>query len=203
MAEQSAPHGGNGGRQGDSGDGEHVAFQGKKTTVRVKRVTHPNGHVSQYEIVERPDAVAVVALRAGADGEPEVALVSQRRPAVGQELLELPAGLIEPDERGHPERTAARELREETGCDADDLRPLIAEYSSPGFTTERISIFVAAGIHEAPGGQQLDPGEQIKVHWTPLDDALAQARDGRISDGKTLLGLWLARDEVAAGSIEL
>jgi ADP-ribose pyrophosphatase len=185
---------------GDVERGERIAYQGRRTTVRIKPVTHASGHVTDYEIVVRPDAVAVVALRNGADGAPEVALVRQQRPAVDRELLELPAGLVEPDERGAPERAAARELREETGFDARDLRKLAAEYPSPGYTTEIIHLFLATGLRATGDGQQLDPGEDVTLEWLPLDEAMARCRAGQIADGKTILGLWLARDEVAAGS---
>lgn len=184
-------------------DQDRIAFQGRRTTVRIHRVIHPNGHVTDYEIVERPDAVAVVALRAGAEEEPEVALVSQRRPAVGQELLELPAGIVEPEEREAPERAAARELREETGYDAGDLRRLAAEYPSPGYTTETIHLYLASALRATPGGQQLDPGEEIRLSWLPLDEAIARCRSSAIADGKTLLGLLLARDELAGGAVTL
>lgn len=191
-------------RRSDAGsDLGEVVYQGKKTTVRLKEVKHPNGHVSRYEIVERANAAAVVALRAGEGGEPEIALVSQPRPAVNKELLEIPAGLVEPNEGKHPERTAARELREEIGYNAGELRLLVAEYSSPGFCTEVISIYAATGLKEAPEGQQLDPGEQITVHWIPLDEAVERVRRGEIQDGKTIIGIWLARDEVAGGSATL
>ncbi len=190
-------------RRNDGGGAGVIAYQGKKTTVRVKEVTQADGHVMRYEIVERADAVAVVALRPAPDGQPEIALVSQQRPAVNQELLEIPAGLVEPNERAHPERAAARELREEIGYDAGELRLLVAEYSSPGFTTETISIYAASGLKESPEGQQLDSGEQITVHWMPLDEAMERVRRGEIRDGKTILGIWLARDEVAGGSATL
>jgi ADP-ribose pyrophosphatase len=171
--------------------------------VRIKPVTHANGHVTDYEIVERPDAVAVVALRVGMDDAPEVALVRQRRPAVERDLLELPAGIVEPDERDAPERTAARELREETGFVASAFRRLAAEYPSPGYTTEVIHLYLASGLRAADGGQQLDPGESIEVVWLPLDEAIARCLDGAIADGKTILGLCLARDELAGGTTVL
>jgi ADP-ribose pyrophosphatase len=172
-------------------------------TVRVKPVTHPGDHVTRYEIVERANSVAIVALRADANGAPEIALVSQRRPAVAKDLLEIPAGLIEPEEKAHPERSAARELREEIGCEAESLRLLVSEYPSPGYTTESISIYLASGLRDLPEGQQLDPGEQIEVRWIALDEAMTLVRKGKIRDGKTVLGIWLARDEVAGGAATL
>lgn len=188
---------------GDVEGGERIAFQGRRTTVRLKPVMHANGHVTEYEIVVRPDAVAVVALRQGAGTTVEVALVSQQRPAVDRELLEIPAGLIEPDERNAPERAAARELREETGFEAGTVRKLAAEFPSPGYTSEIIHLYVASGLREAAGGQQLDPGEEVRVVWLPLDEAIARCQRGEIADGKTLLGLWMARDELKSGTVTL
>lgn len=183
--------------------GERIAYQGKRTTVRLQPVTHANGRTTDYEIVVRPDAAAVVALRLAADGTPEVALVRQRRPAVDRDLWEIPAGLVEPDERDAPERTAARELREETGFDAGAIQVLAAEYPSPGYTTEIIHLYLATDLRAANGGQRLDPGEDLSVLWLPLDEAMARCRNGEITDGKTFLGLWLARDELAGGSLAL
>src|SRR5262249_58123113 len=83
---------------------------------------------SRYELVDPPAAVAIVAVRYEPAGEREphprpcVALVRQHRPAIGRDMLEVPAGLVEQDEDEHPERTAVRELREETGFQASDWR---------------------------------------------------------------------------------
>jgi 8-oxo-dGTP pyrophosphatase MutT (NUDIX family) len=91
-------------------------FHGNLLAVRVETIASPSG-AQRYEIVEHPDAVAIVALRDDPAGnEPQVALVRQSRPAIGRETWELPAGLVRVEERGEPQRTAVRELREETGC---------------------------------------------------------------------------------------
>lgn len=182
--------------------GDGIAFQGRRTTVRLKQVVRPDGSSSVYEIVERPDAVAVVALRTGDEGELEVALVSQPRPALDKELLEIPAGIIEPHERDSPAHAAARELLEETGLEASELHMLVAEYPSPGYTTEVITIYLAGGVHQASDARPPDPSEITRLSWLSLDEAIHRVRTGEIRDGKTVLGLWLARDEVASGSFQ-
>ncbi len=114
-----------------------------------------------------------------------VILIRNRRLAVGEELLELPAGTLEPPEE--PIRCAARELEEETGYKAGRLEPLCQFYSTPGFTTERMHVFVATDL--TPTGQRLAEGEQIRVEPMSLTDALAATCDGRIVDAKTIASL--------------
>jgi len=193
--------------------GEHlpgeVIYRGAVVTVRVATLPQPQGGASRYEIVEHPGAVAIVALRmapgAAPGDEPLVALARQHRPAVGADTWEVPAGLLDPGERADPLGAAQRELREETGYAADDWRLLTREYSSPGFTDEVISIYLATGAYPAPGAvadQPADPTEIAQVRWAPLGEALGEAQNanasvvasGAVADGKTLLGLCLARD---------
>lgn len=188
--------------QDNQGSQDQEIYRGKLITVRVRTVRKPDGGESRYEIVEHAEAVAVVAVRyeSGASGEPLVAMVHQQRPAVGKETLELPAGLVDAHE--HPEQTAARELREETGYVAGTLRLLTREYSSPGFTNEAISIYLATDVAEAEDGSAPDPGEISKVEWMPLSEAMQLVREGRVDDGKTLIGLWLARDVLTADAFQ-
>ena len=178
---------------------EHPAsedvFRGRRITVRVETLPKPNGGTSRFEIVQTADAVAIVAVRRGASGGHDVLLVRQLRPAVGRELWEIPAGIMDhPDER-EPEATAARELAEETGYAAGELRLLARELPSPGFSTEAISIFLATDVHPAPGaaaGAPADPTEIARVRWVPLAEALRAVKSGALDDGKTVLGLTLA-----------
>lgn len=178
---------------GEYGAGEEV-FRGDALSVRVRDVPEPIGGATRFEIVERPPVVAVVAVRSDAAGgetaEPRVALVRQPRPAIDRDTWEIPAGSIGPDEVAQPEAAALRELREETGCVASGCVLLAHEYPSPGYSTERISIYLATDI--APGGSgSQDRTEIAEVRWLPLADALTMCRDGQIEDGKTVLGLYL------------
>jgi ADP-ribose pyrophosphatase len=152
--------------------------------------------------VGHPDAVAIVAVRYAPErahephAEPRVALVRQHRPAVGKVLLEIPAGLVEPDERDHPDLTAVRELREETGFLASDWQLLTRVFTSPGFTTEAISIYLARSLEQIPGAAP-DPHEIDSLEWMPLGAALDLVRDGTLDDSKSVIGLLLARDALS------
>src|SRR6266568_5164360 len=90
-------------------------YHGQLINLRVKTLPQPSGGTSRFEIVEHPDAVAIVALRNdssdGADAEPQVVLVNQQRPAISKQTWEIPAGMVEINERDAPQMTAARELR--------------------------------------------------------------------------------------------
>ena len=177
-----------------------TVYKGRLITVRQVPVRRPDGQRAIYDVVLHADAVAIVAVRYEparervAVPEPLVALVRVNRPAIGKQCLEIPAGLVDPDERGQPERTAARELREETGYVAGELTRLTCVYTSPGFTDEAITIYLATGLEPAPGHPAPDPTEIIGLQWMPLDEALNLVRDGTIDDSKSVLGLLLARD---------
>jgi 8-oxo-dGTP pyrophosphatase MutT (NUDIX family) len=183
-------------------------YSGKVVSLRVETLPDAIGGTRRFEIVEHADAVAIVAVRPalGADAEPEVALVRQFRPAVQRTLWEIPAGLLNPAERDAPEQAAARELREETGYTASAWRLLTRQLPSPGFSTEAISIYLATGMQPASGtagGQPEDPSEIERVQWVSLGEALRMCSAGEIDDGKTLLGLHLAREALAADAAAL
>jgi ADP-ribose pyrophosphatase len=174
--------------------GSSRGFDGKHIRVRVDRVRLPSGRESVREVVEHPGAVAVVGLTE--DGE--VLMIRQFHHAVGRALLGIPAGTREPGEEA--EATARRELVEETGHDATGpLRELAGYFTSPGFTDERMTIFLARGCH--PVGEVADPDESIRLERVPLADipALVAPGGNRIEEGKTLVGLLLLLAEEAAG----
>jgi 8-oxo-dGTP pyrophosphatase MutT (NUDIX family) len=169
-----------------------IVYPGAFIQVREQFEPQPLGGTQRFEIVEHKDAVAMVAVRRGAHDQLEVALVRQRRPAVDRDLWEIPAGLVDGSTSADPLATAKRELREEIGYAADDWHFLTRELPSPGFSTEAISIYLAMGVHPAPGATpdaSADPTEIAAVRWLPLAEALA---DRTIDDGKTILGLHLA-----------
>jgi 8-oxo-dGTP pyrophosphatase MutT (NUDIX family) len=173
-------------------------YRGAFINVRVETLPEPIGGTRRFEIVEHPDAVAIVAVRSDPDmlgGDLQVALVRQRRPAIGTDLWEIPAGIVDRADVAQFELTAARELREETGYEAAVWQRLTRELPSPGFSTEAITIFLATGVHPAPGAtpdRSADPTEIESVRWLPLAQALRLCQSGEIEDGKTILGLTLA-----------
>ncbi len=176
-----------------------VLFTGR--IFRVVKVIQqlPDGSTLMREVVRHPGAVVVLPLLD--DGR--VCLVRNFRPAVGQTLVELPAGTLEPDE--DPLDTARRELAEETGYRAGRVEHLLSFYMSPGILDERMHVFVATGL--TPGEQSLETGEQLEPLLLPLEEALAMARDGRIQDAKTLVALFyyrlFSRPVVSASDMKL
>jgi ADP-ribose pyrophosphatase len=160
---------------------EQDIYSGRVVTLRLRRLTQPDGRVLLREVVEHAPGAAVVAI----DSEGLILLVRQNRPAVGAAVLELPAGLVDPGES--PEECAARELAEETDFAAGRLEPLLRFYSSPGFCTELLHIFVATDLRAAPSLR--DEEEDMEVVRLPLDKSIEQVLHGEISDAKTVAGL--------------
>ncbi len=162
-------------------------FSGRAVRLRVDEVRlEPEGRAARREVVEHPGAVALVPLTA--DGQ--VLLVRQYRYAAGRELLEIPAGTLEPGE--DPEVCARRELEEETGRRAVGLEHLASVFTSPGFCDELMHIYLAR-LEEGPGGQSHpDEDERIVLEAMPFEEALALALGGRMGDAKSVAGLALA-----------
>ncbi|NIL98887.1 MAG: NUDIX domain-containing protein [Planctomycetales bacterium] len=150
---------------------------------RVVRIVRPwpDGQVRHREIVEHPGAVTIVPL---VDAD-HVCLIRNFRVTVGQSLLELPAGTLEPGE--DPATTAGRELAEETGYRAAHLQKLCRFFVSPGVLNEIMHLFVASQL--TPGTAALAEGEHIEPQVVPWSEAVRMAVDGTIQDAKTILGL--------------
>src|SRR5688572_30344879 len=134
-------------------------------------------------------ASAVVPFLSDPAGEdPQLLLIKQYRYAANGFLYELPAGRLDPGE--DPADCARRELREETGCTADRVEFLYTMYTTPGFTDERIHLFIAAGLTHGDTGHESD--EFLTVETLLLSHALEMIRDGAIRDAKTALGILYA-----------
>ena len=115
----------------------------------------------------------------------KVLLVRQYRYAYGEEILEIPAGKLNPGE--DPALTAARELKEETGIEAASLRHLFTLYPTPGYTDEKIYIYCAEGA--ADGQAHLDEGEFLNVEWRELNCVTDMIGRGEIRDAKTIVAV--------------
>lgn len=158
-------------------------YEGRVVNLRVDLVRLPDGRVVEREVVEHPGAAAVVALT---DRE-EVLMVRQYRYAVGQTLLEIPAGTLEVGE--DPLACAMRELVEELGATAGRWEPLATLFYSPGFLTEVMHLFLASDLAE--GQPRPDPDERLTVERIPLPEAVELVRRGEVRDAKSVAGLLL------------
>lgn len=156
-------------------------FEGRLLAVRVDEVRLPGGRPARREVVEHAPAVAVVPLRE--DGQ--VLLVRQWRHPVGEALLEIPAGVMEPGET--PEACAARELGEEIGYRPGRLDLLFSVYLAPGYSEEIIHIFLAQDLH--PAEAQPDEDENLQLVTVSLPEAVALVQSGELRDAKSVAGL--------------
>jgi ADP-ribose pyrophosphatase len=152
--------------------------------------TGRDGREHSREIVVHPGAVTILPLLD--DGR--VCLIKNRRIAVGQTLIELPAGTLEPGE--DPAVTAARELIEETGYRAERVEKLCESFMSPGILNERMHVYVARGL--TPGETALEAGEQIDPLVVDWSEAVRMATDGTIADAKSLVAILLYEQRRAA-----
>lgn len=160
---------------------EEMVFAGRRFRVvrLVERAADGSRHVR--EIVRHPGAVAIVPLLD--DGR--VCLLHNDRCGVGRELIELPAGTLEPGEE--PLAAAERELAEETGYRAGRMELLAEFYTSPGILDERMYLYVATELTAGPAAPE--PGERLRPSAVAWDEAMAMLRRGEIRDAKTLVGL--------------
>lgn len=159
-------------------------FAGRILRLRLDTVELPDGKHGTREIVEHAGAVAVVAL----DSEGRIVMVRQYRKPVEQVLLEIPAGTLEDGEG--PLDCARRELKEETGLTADHWEKVLTYYSTPGFTDERLHIFLATGL--TGGSTQTDHDEFVETVLMPLGEAYHKIFTGQIADGKSIIGIQYA-----------
>ncbi len=165
-------------------------YDGKVISVDLDSVRFPNGETGELEMVRHPGASAVVPFLDPIESDdPRIVLIRQYRYAAQGFVFEIPAGRLDRDES--PETCAHRELREETGYSAGELIHLTTFYTTPGFTDERIHVFAAAGLDA--GEAQKESDEILDLAVIPLSEAVAMVQDGRLVDGKSMVGLLFAR----------
>lgn len=155
-------------------------------TVRTDTVQMPDHDRVERTAVTHPGAVAVLAL----DGDNRVLMIRQYRHPAGYLLWEIPAGLR--DVAGEPlAETASRELLEETGYRAREWHVLVDTFTSPGFSNERIRIFLARGLEQAPDNGFVREHEEkfLATEWVPLADAVERALAGKLHNGQAVAGV--------------
>jgi len=159
-------------------------FDGKVVRLSLDEVRLPGGNSCELEMIRHPGAAAVVPVDSGGN----VLLVRQFRYATGGWLLEVPAGKLDGDER--PESCAVREVEEETGFRPGQLIPMGWIWTTPGFTDEKIWLYLATDL--GPGHQELQDDEVLTVERVVLADAVSRAASGEIRDAKSVCALLRA-----------
>lgn len=169
-------------------------YTGRVINLDVDVVEFPDGNTGELEIFRHPGASAVVPFLSDPAGpDPQLLLIKQYRYAADGYMYEIPAGRLDAGEK--PEVCAHRELREETGCTATSMHHLYTMYTTPGFTDERIHIFLATGLEQGDAAREAD--EFLTVETVTLSRALEMVKSGEIEDGKTALGILYAAGFVA------
>ena len=164
-------------------------YTGRIINLDVDTVRFPDGSTGELEMIRHPGASAVVPFVSDPAGDdPQLLLIRQYRYAADGFLYEIPAGRLEPGE--DPAACARRELQEETGCVAERVERLFTMYTTPGFTDEKIHLFMAVGL--TAGAVEHEADEFITVETVALSRALAMVERGEIQDAKTALGLLYA-----------
>ncbi|MBA7469638.1 Methanol dehydrogenase activator [subsurface metagenome] len=158
-----------------------LIYDGRVVKLRVDTVRMPSGRETRREIVEHRDCVAIVAV----DADDNVLLVKQFRKSVEKELLEIPAGGIDPGE--DPVTTVRREMQEETGYLPGKVEKLGGFYSSPGFCTEYLHLYLATDLTPSP--LYAEDTESIKLVRVPISQIPSLIASGSICDAKSIAGL--------------
>jgi len=164
-------------------------FEGRIVSVRVDQVRLNDGRVLPQEVVEHRESMTVVAV----DGDGRIVLVRQYRHPAEAVLLETPAGSVDPGETR--EECVNRELAEETGLRAREVRHLGSFYLAPGWTTEYMHAYLARDLYEC--GAEGDPDEQIEVVRLSLQEWEALILAGEVRDAKSIAAWHLARPHLA------
>ena len=166
-------------------------YPGKIIRVERWQVELPNGEKAMREVVRHNGASAIVPV----DAEGRVTLVRQHRAAIDQCTWEIPAGKLDTPLED-PFSAAQRELEEETGLQAEHWRKLTAIYTTPGFSNERITIYLATGLSQHPSHPDAD--EFLGLTKMPLHEAVELCMAGEFQDGKTVIGLMMAAQALRA-----
>ncbi|MGC8861368.1 MAG: NUDIX domain-containing protein [Armatimonadota bacterium] len=170
-------------------------FAGRLVKLRVDTVRLPNGRETTREVVVHRGAVAAVPLL-NAD---TVVMVRQFRQAVGETLLEIPAGTLDPGE--DPVACVVRELEEEIGFHANRVTAMFRSYLAPGYSSEMLHTFLAEDLVKARRHTEED--EFIEIVQIPLDEAVGLILSGEIKDAKSVCGILMAQRVLASRKADI
>ena len=165
-----------------------TVHRGRVYNLIRENVTLPNGVTTDLEFVEHPGAAAIIPMLEAS----RVLLLKQNSHSLREYIWEIPAGTLDPQESAI--NCAKRELIEETGFSADRWQKLAEITPVPGYSNERIHIFLAQGLQ--PAQQNLDNDEILNVHEIGFNKALKMIQQGEIQDAKSISGLFLASDQL-------
>ena len=160
-------------------------YEGKILSLRVETVEMPDKKYSKREIVDHVKGVGIIAF----DGEDSIYLVRQYRKAIDEFTLEIPAGLVEVNEK--PIETAKRELQDEIGYKPLDIEYLFDMHASPGFTNDKLSFFLAKNLEESK--LELDEDEFLEKKSYKIEDVYNMVINGEITDAKTIIAVMYAK----------
>ena len=164
---------------------QEIIYRGKIINLIRKKVTTINGS-STREIIEHKGGSVIAALTK----DEKLVMVKQFRKPAERVMLELPAGKRDGEEKA--EEVALRELREETGYVAGKITHLTDFYTTPGYSTEKLSLFLAEEL--SPGETDFDENEAIDIVEMPLKELVGMVLRGEIEDGKTQLGILMTAE---------
>jgi len=160
-------------------------YQGRIIDFGLETIQFENKPPFELEIVKHPGGAAIVAI----DDQNKVCLIRQYRHAVGGWIWEIPAGKLEPNEP--PQITAQRELEEEVGLKAQTWHDLGSMYSSPGFCSEEVYLYLAKDLTHV--ATQQETHEYIEIHWKTFEESLQLAQNNTLRDAKSVIALFRAQ----------
>jgi ADP-ribose diphosphatase len=165
-------------------------YQGRVVKLSLDLVRLPNGNETSLEMIRHPGAAVALPVERPHGGEPIALLVRQYRYASDGYLLEVPGGKLDGPE--DPVACARRELAEEIGHKAGAMESLGWIWTTPGFTDEKIWLYLASDLSPLPEGSALEEDEVLEIHRLPLHEAVTMAGNGEITDAKTVAALLRA-----------
>ena len=166
-----------------------IIHTGKVFNTKVDQIEYNSGNKSVREVAEHPGGAVIVPVT----GEGKIIMITQHRYPVDKTLLELPAGKLDKNE--NPFHCAVRELEEETGYKSDNVKEMGTIFTSPGYSTEKLWIYLAKDLK--PGNHNREEGELgMKVFEYTLKEIEEKIINGEIVDGKTICGIYLAKNSI-------